>query len=215
MAWLNRLRAARQARRIRKAIYKGQVEVSQLSNLETLDLSNNRLNELPAELGQLTNLETLDLAYNRLTALPAELGQLTNLKMLNLRSNDLTALPAELGRLTNLETLDPRANPLEAPLLEFVEKGVPAVLEYLRSLADAAPRYEGKLVSVDAPREGTSQDKPGTDSQRITRPWTESWLPRKYDFGMSPTWLVEDNVGQRSLGGLGSGLPCGVGSRAP
>ena len=47
----------------------------------------------------MTNLTSLDLSDNQLTALPPEIGRLTNLTWLDLRRNQLTALPAELGNL--------------------------------------------------------------------------------------------------------------------
>jgi len=38
------------------------------------------LTSLPAEIGQLTNLEAINLGNNKLTNLPAEIGQLTKLR---------------------------------------------------------------------------------------------------------------------------------------
>ena len=58
--------------------------------------------------GQLTQLQSLDLSDNRLTALPESLGRLaglTQLQSLDLSSNQLTALPESLGQLTQLQSL--------------------------------------------------------------------------------------------------------------
>ena len=55
-------------------------EVRLLSNLKTLDLSNNNFTGLPAEVGQLSKLENLNLSNNPLTGLPNELANLKNLK---------------------------------------------------------------------------------------------------------------------------------------
>ena len=60
------------------------IEQCARTNATVLDLSDNRLTELPGELGQLTNLTRLDLSHNQLTELPGELGQLTNLTRLGL-----------------------------------------------------------------------------------------------------------------------------------
>ena len=67
---------------------------------------------MPAEIWQLTSLEQLDLSDNRLTSLPAEIGQLTSLKSLSLYNilhlglwTDSPSLPAEIGQLTSLREL--------------------------------------------------------------------------------------------------------------
>jgi hypothetical protein len=80
-------------------------EIGQLTNLQELYLYDNILTELPKEIGQLTNLQKLDLSSNKLTELPKEIGQLTNLKVLSLNSNNFTGLSKEIGQLTNLQEL--------------------------------------------------------------------------------------------------------------
>ena len=67
-------------------------ELSQLTELASLDLSYNRLTgPIPAELGQLTRLTRLDLSFNRFSGLiPAELGGLPDLQLLNVSNNRLT-----------------------------------------------------------------------------------------------------------------------------
>ncbi|MHA2250677.1 MAG: leucine-rich repeat domain-containing protein [Candidatus Kariarchaeaceae archaeon] len=80
--------------------------IGNLTNLESLDLSDNQLTNLPESIGNLTNLESLDLSSNLLTSLPKSIGNLVNLKSLNLSGNQLTNLPESIGNLTNLETLD-------------------------------------------------------------------------------------------------------------
>jgi Leucine-rich repeat (LRR) protein len=107
-------------------------EIGQLTGLEWLGLRENALTSLPPEIGRLTRLEQLWLSGNALTSLPPEIGQLTELRVLRLRDNALTSLPPELGQLTRLETLLLDGNPLESPPPEIVEKGIPAILEYLR-----------------------------------------------------------------------------------
>lgn len=78
----------------------------------SLNLSGNSLTgALPAEIRKLTNLQTLDVSNNRMTGIPAEIGQLKNLETLNYANNQITGLPMELGNLTQLQTLDLRGNP--------------------------------------------------------------------------------------------------------
>ncbi|PZV16764.1 MAG: hypothetical protein DCF22_04435 [Leptolyngbya sp.] len=89
-------------------------EIGLLENLRSLKLFRNRLTELPAEIGQLQNLQSLYLYQNQLTALPAEIGQLQNLRTIRLCGNQLTALPAEIGQLQNLQFLSLSGNQLTA-----------------------------------------------------------------------------------------------------
>lgn len=77
-----------------------------------LDVSGNNLTgALPAEIRQLTNLEELDASSNKLTGIPAEIGQLSKLRIANFANNNISGLPLEIGNLKNLQTLDLRGNP--------------------------------------------------------------------------------------------------------
>src|SRR3970040_1175386 len=96
-------------------------EIGQLTNLQYLELRDNKLTTLPAEIGRLTNLQTLTLSDNKLTTLPAEIVRLTNLQYLWLYYNKLTTLPAEIGRLTNLQTLTLSDNKLTTLPAEIIE----------------------------------------------------------------------------------------------
>ena len=80
--------------------------LSQLTSLQSLNLSSSYLTALPEWLGQLTALHSLDLSSNGLIALPEWLGQLTALRSLILSGNQLTALPESLSQLPALQSLD-------------------------------------------------------------------------------------------------------------
>ena len=77
-------------------------------NLSDLKLNKNKLTSLPPEIGELTNLEYLELSDNKLTSLPPEVANLTNLKFLGLSDNELTSFPPEIPKLTNLQELELR-----------------------------------------------------------------------------------------------------------
>jgi len=76
--------------------------VKELLNTKKLELSINKLSELPKEIGNLTNLQSLKLDFNELSELPKEISNLTNLQELDLSINELSELPKEIGKLTNL-----------------------------------------------------------------------------------------------------------------
>jgi hypothetical protein len=94
-------------------------EIGQLTSLQSLSLSSNRLTVLPPEIGQLTSLHSLYIGNNQLTGLPSEIGQLTALRRLDLGQNQLTALPPEIGQLMALTRLDLRQNQLTTLPLEI------------------------------------------------------------------------------------------------
>lgn len=87
--------------------------IGQLTNLLRLDLKHNQLETLPEEIGNLSNLYSLDLQYNALKTLPDSFEKLTLLAWLNLSHNKLSWLPASIGQLTNLLQLDLSYNQLQ------------------------------------------------------------------------------------------------------
>jgi Leucine-rich repeat (LRR) protein len=68
----------------------------------------------------------LDLSENRLAELPEQVGRLTALVSLNLRDDQLTELAASLRDLTALTWLDVSGNPLAGPPPDF-PRWTPAV----------------------------------------------------------------------------------------
>eukprot|EP00753_Platysulcus_tardus_P012192 PLAT3346.9.p1 GENE.PLAT3346.9~~PLAT3346.9.p1 ORF type:complete len:1287 (+),score=649.53 PLAT3346.9:150-3863(+) len=75
------------------------------SSLRKLDLSFNKLVELPDEVEDAGALQLCDISHNLLARLPAALCRLPQLAVLNVANNELEALPLELGQLTSLEAL--------------------------------------------------------------------------------------------------------------
>ncbi|HXD34221.1 MAG TPA: COR domain-containing protein [Pyrinomonadaceae bacterium] len=82
-----------------------EIEKARLSGATELDLSDQKLTELPESLGKLTQLRHLYLFTNQLRELPEFLGQLTQLQGLYLSGNQLRELPEWLGQLTQLQSL--------------------------------------------------------------------------------------------------------------
>ncbi|KAK3030952.1 hypothetical protein RJ639_036690 [Escallonia herrerae] len=78
-----------------------------LKCLKTLDLSRNRLRELPTEVGELMNLRYLNLSHNLLLDLPETVCDLCNLQTLKLVACDhLKRLPQGIGKLISLRHLE-------------------------------------------------------------------------------------------------------------
>ncbi|KAJ8309184.1 hypothetical protein KUTeg_014058 [Tegillarca granosa] len=81
-------------------------------NLRTLDLSENKLTELPPVIGSFSLLKNVGISHNKLERLPEELGNLKKLESLSLESNSITALPASFVNLAALRTLNLSSNKL-------------------------------------------------------------------------------------------------------
>lgn len=102
------------------------------STLETLDLSFNRLIRLE-DISSLTRLETLDLEHNLLRSLPPGIEHCTRMAHLNVRSNQIRLVAPELGLLLdhNLSFLSLRNNPVfNIPPVVFLQ-GTRSTLTYL------------------------------------------------------------------------------------
>ena len=120
-----------------------------LKSLQVLDLTGNWLAALPSEIGRLTHLQFLVLTGNVLKALPPEIGQLTSLQVLKLGGNRLAALPTELADLLDgALQIGLGANPLDDPFAKSARRGNHSLATYLRSLTDASPHYEAKMLLV-------------------------------------------------------------------
>ncbi|WP_242055776.1 leucine-rich repeat protein [Scytonema hofmannii] len=79
--------------------------IAQLTNLTQLHLSNNEITEIPEAIAQLTNLTQLVLSINQITEIPEAIAQLTNLTQLHLSGNKITEIPEAIAQLTNLTQL--------------------------------------------------------------------------------------------------------------
>ncbi|KAK7411358.1 hypothetical protein VNO78_02791 [Psophocarpus tetragonolobus] len=90
------------------------VEISKLINVQRLVLAENLIERLPVNLGKLQSLKLMNLDGNRITSLPDELGQLVRLERLSISGNLLTSLPATIGSLRNLVLLNVSNNKLQS-----------------------------------------------------------------------------------------------------
>ncbi|XP_066357587.1 probable disease resistance protein At5g63020 isoform X2 [Miscanthus floridulus] len=82
--------------------------IQSFTELTYLDLSRNRIKEIPEELFALVNLEHLDLSRNRaLRTVPKRLRELTKLKFLYLAGTGIERIPKEvISCLTELQVID-------------------------------------------------------------------------------------------------------------
>ncbi len=137
--------------------------LSLATGLRTLDISNNRLEQLEhAELDKLPNLVSIKMSNNKLGYLPSYFGQFKHLRSLNLSSNYIEAFPdflcdlrclvdldisfntvrtlPKIGQLTRLEKLWATNNMLQGPF--------PETLRNLTNLKEVDIRFNG-ITNID------------------------------------------------------------------
>jgi Leucine-rich repeat (LRR) protein len=89
------------------------LEIFQFTNLKELDLSKNKLNQIPEKFNSFQAIEKLDLGRNKFENFPLVICQLPHLKRLHLDRNQITLLPEQIADLQALEYLDLYANGIE------------------------------------------------------------------------------------------------------
>ncbi|XP_059121022.1 leucine-rich repeat-containing protein 27 isoform X2 [Peromyscus eremicus] len=151
-------------------------EFFKIPNLQQLHLQRNSLSGIPRDFFQLLpNLTWLDLRYNKIKALPSGIGSHKHLKTLLLERNPIKMLPVELGQVTTLKALNLRHCPLEFPPHLIVQKGLVAILTFLRicSVETAFPGDESpqevsevKMSLKDLPCPVPAQPCKSTSSEK-------------------------------------------------
>ena len=87
--------------------------INNLNVLRQIDISQNKLRELPDSIGCLVNLEELRVSYNKLQHLPSTMSNLIKLKRLFLSSNKFTCVPEVISKLISLNYLNMRKNNIQ------------------------------------------------------------------------------------------------------
>ncbi|KAM3297013.1 hypothetical protein ACQJBY_039079 [Aegilops geniculata] len=127
--------------------------ISNISNLEWVDLSNNLLiKSIPESIATLENLAWLHLYNNNLLgAIPIEMGKLGNLQRLFLQRNKLFgSIPSSFGNLSSLEEIDLSNNQLSSVIPEglfSLDKLVRLDLSF-NSFCGALPADVSRLIQT-------------------------------------------------------------------
>jgi len=103
-------------------------------NERSIDLSGMGLTEIPADIGQLTALEVINLSGNRLTNLRG-IEELQALREINVSNNKIAQLHQEIQDLYGLESLNMIGNPIvnQNPQLARIDGNENAVQEALNN----------------------------------------------------------------------------------
>ena len=89
---------------------------------------------IPSQLSQLRNLEKLDLRSNELPYLPASISKLRVLKQLDASENQIVALEPSLCDLHAIEKVELKDNPLQRQPAAIARQGIGAIRKYFQEI---------------------------------------------------------------------------------
>jgi len=125
--------------------------VELLPSLFELNLSTNRIPEIPAWISLANRLQFLEMSNNKLTALPDALGDLVHLREICLSFNQLTDLPSCLSRCGKLETILAANNKIKSiDVAELSQLSQLAVLDLQNNAVESVPPLLGNLTQIRA-----------------------------------------------------------------
>lgn len=90
-----------------------------LRKLKLLNVSYNKLNQLYENMAPMTSLEELRLSFNAIPSIPDSISKLTNLRILELECNSISSVPPGISKLTNLTRVALKKNNLSVSPLEL------------------------------------------------------------------------------------------------
>ncbi|BDS12437.1 leucine-rich repeat domain-containing protein [Aureispira anguillae] len=115
-------------------------------NTRHLYLSNNQFQEFPYEISELEQLEVLNLSYNQITDILPDIAYLKQLNSLYLAHNNISVIPDEMAELHHLKQLDLSGNPLTQESIDKLQQFFPnAHLTY----DEAAPINTSPKIALE------------------------------------------------------------------
>ncbi|XP_021350029.1 leucine-rich repeat-containing protein 40-like isoform X2 [Mizuhopecten yessoensis] len=95
------------------ALVAQRLQEAQENNKIELNMSDNKLSEFPEEMSEMTDIQTLDISKNQFTCLPDVVYQYSKLHRLKLDHNHISDIDVErLIQMSSLQEVDLRGNPL-------------------------------------------------------------------------------------------------------
>ncbi|XP_073920861.1 krev interaction trapped protein 1 isoform X6 [Castor canadensis] len=126
-------------------------ELSNMTQLKKLDISDNAIKEIPRNIGDLRSLVSLDAINNQISYLPPSFLSLTALQQLNLRGNNLTTLPSAIYSLSSLKEINFDDNPLLRPPVEICKgKQLYTIGRYLQKADERDEKILEKIFKIVA-----------------------------------------------------------------
>ena len=147
-----------------------------LPELTDLNMYGNKVAEIiiPHDTIVLSKLETLDLGDNNLTDLPDELDQLKALKTLKLMRNFLERIPMRVCDM-DITNIDVSSNPsLRQPPMEACELGMSSMKEYYHDIRNEELR---RHKALEEEQKNTTRQKKREEKNQFQKlmaiPWSD------------------------------------------
>lgn len=132
-------------------------QILQMTSLEILDVSRNKIRVIPQKIANLTSLKVLAIAKNKITELPVCLGDITSLQVLKLDGNPLTFPPPDVCTIKEGAPSPANENERDSVIATQVKK-------YMRQQAfKERQRLESERLRVES-----SSDESWTESNPET-----------------------------------------------
>ncbi len=141
--------------------------------LSEVVLGMNRLSSFDASsCKQNSNVSVLDLSDNKLSELPEAICHCSRLKTLDISNNNISDLPTMLGHLKYLDRLLLHGNPFKCIRQSVVNGGTKALLKHLREKGPAKDGFSQNMSSYDYLQDGlsSSSDSEWTEAIRESIP---------------------------------------------
>ena len=148
--------------------------IGKLENLRVLNLSYNKIKSLPPSIKELKNLEEMSLSHNKLSKVPIHLCALPRLKVLSLDGNNIKVLPKELVNLQkSLSVLSLSTETIKDPPQNVVTEGIEAIMKLLCSTQGI--EYEGIIEA----EEDTNDSVPMTSESPVVDEMMIDYIAKK------------------------------------
>ncbi|XP_027703660.1 leucine-rich repeat and death domain-containing protein 1 [Vombatus ursinus] len=169
-------------------------ELSNLPQLEILDISHNNIKELPKNIGELKSLVSFYASNNLINALPLSFESLNKLQHLNMSGNHLTTLPNSLNNLSSLKEINFDDNPLIKPPPEICKGKILNVIgHYLQKAEDRDEKILQKLFRIVSRNLSGAQFEFFCEKLQIKKPMIDV-LMKKIDTKLEEAILEALNI---------------------
>jgi internalin A len=120
------------------------------------EVNKNKIKSIPSEISFLTNLSKLDLSDNSISEIHEDIINLKSLQHLDLSKNKLKHLSEKVANLPGLKELNLDENPFDLLPPEIVARGVESIRNFIKELETKDYLYEVKLLIIGEGRVGKS-----------------------------------------------------------